>query len=81
MFRGFSISGKRRSTSGLGGGRLLDGLSLAAGGRVSCLVEWGVGVLWRETAAADAMIGMFLCALLYAFGLVVVAKDISDVVV
>lgn len=42
-----------------------------------CLVEWGVGVLWRETAAAEAMIESFPLTILWVFGtLVVVAKDI-----
>jgi hypothetical protein len=36
-----------------------------------------VGVLCREIAAADGITGVFPLALLYTFGLVVVAKDIA----
>lgn len=41
------------------------------------LVERGVGVSWREIAAAECMIGVSPLTFLYTFGLVVVAKDIT----
>ena len=48
MFRGFSISGKRRSTSELGGRKSEGGLSLAGDGRMSGQWRRGVSIVRRE---------------------------------
>lgn len=48
MFRGFSISGKRRSASGPGRGKLAGGLSVVGDGRVSVQRRKNVSMIKNE---------------------------------